>query len=448
MEFPISRLVELRATNVKRLRAVTIRPDPDSPATEITGANSEGKSSVLDSIAYALGGVAMCPDRPIRDGEERAEIVCRIEPAGLTVTRTFTRAKGCGYNSRIEVTDPDGTARRSPQAVLDALIGPETLAFDPLAFARMKPKEQRDILLRVLGLADTLAKIDAEYDAAYAARTLANRAVDTINGGLMSLATVPPPDDTPDAPLSSAALADELAAAQRYESETADAAKAVRETADAATEARGDLDRLNARAVSLKAELADIERRAVEQAEFLRGVEAARDRAIAALGAREAAKPDIADIRRRIASIDATNSAVARKAAIAAKRGELSAARKAAEAREVEVSEIARRKADMLRGAKFPIAGLGFDADGVTYRGVPVAQASTSEQIRLGFAIMAKAYDRPLKLMRIYEGSLLDAKSRAALYATAAEYGYQLVVERVDESGAVGIVIEDGMVKS
>lgn len=449
MEFPTSRLVKLTATNIKRLRAVTITPDPAGTATEITGGNSEGKSSVLDAIAYALGGVALCPERPIRDGEDRGEIECKIEPAGLTVRRTFTRAKAGGYNSRIEVTDPAGTAYRSPQAVLDALIGPETLAFDPLGFARMKPREQRDLLLKVLGLTDSLADLDRQYAEHYAARTLANRKVDEINGGLLSLTAQPIPDGTPDEPVSSTALADELAAAQRYESETAAAAEKLRRSADAATEAKLDLGRITAEIATLKARLIDAERHAVEQEEFMRGVEAARDRAAAALAEREAGKPNTADIRSRIASIDATNAAVGKKRSVAAKRSELTAAREAADRLDKQVESVAGAKSRMLREAKFPIAGLGVDvdADGVTYRGVPVAQASTSEQIRLGFAVMATAYNPALKLMRIYEGSLLDARSRAELYATAAEFGYQLVVERVDESGAVGIVIEDGMVK-
>ncbi|NGZ99664.1 hypothetical protein G5V59_02720 [Nocardioides sp. W3-2-3] len=44
-------------------------------------------------------------------------------------------------------------------------------------------------------------------------------------------------------------------------------------------------------------------------------------------------------------------------------------------------------KADALAKATFPVDGLGFDDDGVTYQGVPFAQASSAEQIRVSLAM-------------------------------------------------------------
>ena len=47
-----------------------------------------------------------------------------------------------------------------------------------------------------------------------------------------------------------------------------------------------------------------------------------------------------------------------------------------------QINALDQRKTNALAGATFPVDGLGFDADGVTYQGVPLAQASSAEQIR------------------------------------------------------------------
>ena len=52
MSVKISRL---EVENVKRIKAVTVEPSAQG-LTVIGGNNNQGKTSVLDSIAWALGG--------------------------------------------------------------------------------------------------------------------------------------------------------------------------------------------------------------------------------------------------------------------------------------------------------------------------------------------------------------------------------------------------------
>ena len=49
------KIVNLEAENVKRIKAVQIVP-AETGLTVIGGNNGQGKTSVLDSIAWALGG--------------------------------------------------------------------------------------------------------------------------------------------------------------------------------------------------------------------------------------------------------------------------------------------------------------------------------------------------------------------------------------------------------
>lgn len=99
-------------------RAVRIAPSP-SGAVVIKGENGAGKSSVLDSIAYALGGEKLCPPQVIRKGARSATV--RVDVGDLVVTRKWTAG-----GSRLEVV---GTKYQSPQAILDRLVG--SLSFDP-----------------------------------------------------------------------------------------------------------------------------------------------------------------------------------------------------------------------------------------------------------------------------------------------------------------------------
>ncbi len=92
------------------------------------------------------------------------------------------------------------------------------------------------------------------------------------------------------------------------------------------------------------------------------------------------------------------------------------------------------------------INGLAFDAEGVTFNGIPFQQCSSAEQVRIAVAVAA-ALNPKIRVIRIADGSLLDSASMAEIERLAKEHDMQIWIERVDESGGVGIVIEDGAVR-
>ena len=57
----------LEIENVKRVRAVKIVPTQNG-LTVLGGRNKQGKTSVLNSIAWALGGNRFKPSNPQREG--------------------------------------------------------------------------------------------------------------------------------------------------------------------------------------------------------------------------------------------------------------------------------------------------------------------------------------------------------------------------------------------
>lgn len=153
------KIVKLTAENVKKLRAVEITPAGE--IVNITGRNGQGKTSVLDSIWWALAGTSHIQAKPIRKGETKARI--RLDLGELIVERRFSDA-----GSTLFVENAEGARYSSPQKMLDALLG--ELSFDPLAFARMDGKKQFDELRRVVKLEVDLGKLDGLNRADYERR--------------------------------------------------------------------------------------------------------------------------------------------------------------------------------------------------------------------------------------------------------------------------------------
>lgn len=58
------RIVELHVSNIKRIKTVDITPEKDIVILE--GDNAQGKTSVMDSIAYLLGGKRLIPEQWVR----------------------------------------------------------------------------------------------------------------------------------------------------------------------------------------------------------------------------------------------------------------------------------------------------------------------------------------------------------------------------------------------
>ncbi len=63
------KITNLELENIKRIKAVQLTPS-ESGLTVIGGNNGQGKTSVLDGIAWALGGDKFKPSQPQRDGYE------------------------------------------------------------------------------------------------------------------------------------------------------------------------------------------------------------------------------------------------------------------------------------------------------------------------------------------------------------------------------------------
>ena len=108
----MNKIVQLNVENVKRIEAVEITPDGE--LVVIGGKHGNGKSSVLDSIMYALGGEKALPPVPLRNGTSKGHITINL--GDLVVTRKFTRKKDGEIGTSLEIKRANGDKVSSPQA--------------------------------------------------------------------------------------------------------------------------------------------------------------------------------------------------------------------------------------------------------------------------------------------------------------------------------------------
>lgn len=130
----------LELENVKRIKAVKVEPNQNG-LTVIGGRNNQGKTSVLDSIAWALGGNKFKPSNAAREGSTVPPNLNITLSNGLVVERK-------GKNSALKITDPNGN--KAGQQILNGFI--EELALDLPKFMEASNKEKANILLRIIGV--------------------------------------------------------------------------------------------------------------------------------------------------------------------------------------------------------------------------------------------------------------------------------------------------------
>jgi DNA repair exonuclease SbcCD ATPase subunit len=425
---------KLQAENFMKLKAVEIVPKDDGLVV-ISGRNAQGKSSVMDSMWAALSGAeaAKIVKKPIRDGEKRAQVV--LDLGSMIVTRTWT----ANDKSYLTVENREGATFKSPQSLLDAMVG--SISFDPLEFTRMDEKKQREVLLGLVKIDLNLTEWAQKRQDIYDARTMVNRGVAALEGQIKGLPAVPV--DTPDMEISLGDVMLEMKKAQERKGDNDRKRQAVKVQELTVANTQQDMDRRKRTIDQMERDIAELIneqgmalKTLGEEIQELRKLEEA---------VQGLSDPDLSVYEQKVNDAELTNKAVR----IEKQRRELLAELKsnihlsAAHTAEIAALDDAKQKA--IESAQFPIPGLSFTETGVTYNGIPFSQCSASEQLRVSMA-MAMAGNPKLRVIRIMDGSLLDADNMKIISEMAAAADFQVWLELVDSTGKVGVYIEDGEV--
>lgn len=157
---------KLEIENVKRIKAVKLEPK-ENGLTIIGGNNNQGKTSVLDSIAWALGGEKYKPSQAAREGSVIPPTLHIVMNNGLVIERK-------GKNSSLKVTDPSG--QKAGQQLLNEFV--EQLALDLPKFMESSGREKARTLLQIIGVGDQLDTLDREEKELYNERLYIGRTAD------------------------------------------------------------------------------------------------------------------------------------------------------------------------------------------------------------------------------------------------------------------------------
>lgn len=418
------KIVSLQAENIKRLVAVDITPDGN--LVEITGKNGQGKTSILDAIWWALDINKVVQSKPVRDGAESGFI--KLDLGEYIVTKKFKVKEGGDVTISLTVQNKDGAKFGSPQELLNGFIG--NLTFDPLAFSRMKPREQVVALRELVPNYDFAAAEKANKDD-FDERTEVNRTIRDLKARVDAINI---PDDAPAEPISLTALMNEL-------QEALDHNAAIDRDASKRTHLAQRISDLES---SIRQKRESIKRTEIEIVTAEQAIEELRDEEDGIAGGKEAV--DIDTIRQRIQSAEASNRFVDLCKQRTALQEQLAAAEAKSTAFTKAIDERKDAAAKAVREAKLPVAGLEITEDAVLVNGQPFNQASDAEQLRVSIAV-AGAMNPRLRVIRVRDGSLLDEESMASLTRYAEENDLQVWIETVSSGREAAVVIEDGMVR-
>lgn len=405
---------KLELENVKRVRAVALEPTTNG-LTVIGGRNGQGKTSVLDAIAWALGGEKFRPSMAQRKGSVLPPSITVTLSNGLIVERK-------GKNATLKVTDPSGSRRG--QQLLDEFV--EKLALNLPKFMEAGDKEKAATLLNIIGVGPQLAEIEQRENALYQERLMVGRVADQKS---KYAAEMPQYEGVPEDIVSASEL---IQAQQDVLARNAQRQQWAREY-DAILAQR---ERVDSQIAETMARLMDLQQRAGELAR--RAEEAQKSPAELEMESTEA-------LEKSIAEIDTINAKV---------RANLERARAVDEAREytrqydalsVQIDEARAEKRALLEGAALPLPGLGVENGALVYNGQAWDCMSSSEQLKVATAIVRKL-NPECGFVLLDKLEQMDAQTLAEFGAWLEGEGLQVIATRVSTGEECSIIIEDGMV--
>ncbi|MEK0110763.1 AAA family ATPase [Streptococcus suis] len=402
----------LEIENVKRIKAVKIEPSATG-LTIVGGNNNQGKTSVLDAIAWALGGNKYKPSQAQREGSQVPPTLKIVMSNGLIVERK-------GKNASLKVIDPNG--QKGGQQLLDSFV--EELAINLPKFMNSTPKEKAETLLQIIGVGDQLAELELKekelYNNRHAIGLIADQKEKFAKEQEFYL-------EAPKELVSIAELIQQQQAILAKNGENARKRQNVATIKMQYENAESAVDRL-------KQELA----KAIDERDKYK-----QDLAIAQKDAIELHDESTAEIEANIQQIDDINRKV--RANLDKEKAEEDAKeiRQQYNALSVEIEDVRKQKRDLLTNADLPLEGLSVEDGELLYLGQRWDNMSGSQQLQVATAIVRK--------LKPECGFVLIDKLEQMDQVTLKEFGewlkregLQAIATRVSTGDECSIIIEDG----
>lgn len=403
---------ELELENVKRIKAVKIEPT-ENGLTIVGGNNNQGKTSVLDAIAWALGGNKFKPSQPNREGSVLPPNLKITLNNGLIVTRT-------GKNSSLKVTDPEGS--KSGQQILNKLIG--EMALNVPKFMASTPKEKANYLLNILGIGEELTKLEMQERKIYDDR----RAIGQI--ALRKQKYADELQDYPDTPkelVSASELIKQQQTIMAHNAENQRKRMNQKSIYQEYKAAEGNV-------IALEAQLTEAKRKLDKLTDDL-----------------ETANKDIVDLvdestdelEENIKEIDAINVKVRANVDKERATKEAEEAQQEYEDKSLELKKVREEKMHLLDSVQLPLPGLSIEEGEIVFNGQKWDNMSGSDQLKVSTAIVRKLNPNcGFVLLDKLEQMDLDTLKEFGEWLESE--GLQAIATRVSTGDECSIIIDDG----
>ena len=405
-------IVRLQASNVMNIDAIVV--EANGKNVTLTGKNGAGKSAFLKAIEFALSGKALAATpEPVRHGQESGDIL--LDLGDIIVKRHFTNE-----SSTVKIENKDGAVFKSPQALLDKFRG--NIAFDPMSFASLPEKQQKEVLLGMIDLPIDLDELDLKRKGIYEKRTDVNRDITRLKGQLDGIPDMP---DVPDDELSSVDVMGEMQKAT--------------EQITINNKLLTEYEKLQLDNVQIEKDIKQLEDDLCLLREQHTSNTARRLQMTPVV--QRIVDINLEQFKCKLEDVEQINVQVRQKqdrTRIVAQINDLKAI---SIGMTVDMTVIDTLKTKTISEAGMPVDGLGFNESGITFDDVPLSQCSDGQK-RLISARIGMAMNPDLRVLWVPDASLLDTDSINDLKAMADENGYQLWLECVSDDETVGVHID------
>lgn len=410
------KIASLTTENVKRVKSVHIEPSPNG-LTIIGGNNNNGKTSILDSIAWALGGNKYRPSKAQREGSVVPPTINLKLSNGLIVERK-------GKNSDLKVTDPTGN--KAGQNLLDSFV--EELAINLPKFINSSDKEKANTLLEIIGVGQQLYELECQEKEKYNMR----RSIGQIADQKEKFAKEQP--FYPEAPKTLVSITDLITQQQDILAKNGENQRK-----------RDMTDQLHRQATQLMTEIERQENTLANLKEQYQSV--LRDYDVAQKTSEQLQDESTEELEESIANIEAINIKV--RANLDREKAEQDAAeyRTQYSSLTTEIESLRKQRMDLLQNADLPLEGLSVEDGELLYNGQRWDNMSGSQQLMVSTAIVRKLKPE-CGFVLIDKLEQMDMQTLNEFGAWLEQEGLQAIATRVSTGDECSIIIEDGYVKN
>lgn len=405
---------KLEIENVKRVKAVKIEPTQNG-LTIVGGNNNQGKTSVLDAIAWALGGDRYKPSQASREGSLTPPHLHIVMNNGLIVERR-------GKNSDLKVTDPNG--QKGGQHLLNSFV--EELAINLPKFIESSSKEKAQTLLKIIGVGDQLFELERTENEQYNQRRTIGQIKDQKDKFAKEMQYYP------DAPKELVSITDLVSQQQEILARNGENQRKRQQVTEISQRFESERQQIE----NMRQQLLELE---TKHNQTIIDLETAQK------SAQDIQDESTAELERNIAEIEEINRRV--RVNLDKDKAEEDALdyKNQYDTLTVKIENIRQKKSELLTNAALPLPGLSVEDGELTYNGQRWDNMSGSDQLKVSTAIVRKLKpDCGFILLDKLEQ--MDLASLNEFSQWLEQEDLQAIATRVSTGEECEIIIEDGYV--